>query len=134
MEATASAGYTFTAWTGDCSGTRRRRTVLALNGPRTCGAMFTPAGGTPAYQLTIAPAPAGGAVSGDGLACGAGGAVCQVAFGAATAATLTATPGAGYAFTSWGGACSGTSPTTTRAGERGADVQRRRSRRRAAGR
>ena len=62
VEATASAGYTFTAWTGDCSGTTPAY-LLALNGPRTCSAVFTPGGGTPAYQLTIAPAPTGGAVT-----------------------------------------------------------------------
>ena len=111
LEATPSAGYTFTGWTGDCSGATPAYR-LALNGARTCGALFTPAGGTPAYQVTIAPVPTGGAVSGHGLACGAGGGVCQVAFGAATAATLTATPSAGYEFTGWGGACSGTSLTT----------------------
>ncbi|HSP90686.1 MAG TPA: hypothetical protein VLN08_07265, partial [Vicinamibacterales bacterium] len=110
--AVASAGYTFTAWTGDCSGSNPSLWV-ALNGPRTCGALFTPTGGTPDYQLTISPAPSGGSVSGAGLACGAGGATCQVAFGAATTANLTATPSSGFAFASWGGACSGTSPATT---------------------
>ena len=110
--ATASAGYTFTAWTGDCAGPTPSLWI-ALNGPRTCAAVFTPAGGTPAYQLTIAPAPAGGLVSGPGLACGAGGASCQVAFGSATTTLLTATPSSGFAFSSWGGACSGTTPTTT---------------------
>ena len=110
--ATASAGYTFTAWAGDCAGPTPDLWI-ALNGPRTCAAVFTPAGGTPAYQLTIAPAPAGGLVSGPGLACGAGGATCQVAFGSATTTLLTATPSSGFAFSSWGGACSGTTPTTT---------------------
>jgi hypothetical protein len=110
--ATPSAGYTFTAWTGDCAGPTPDLWV-ALNGPRTCAAVFTATGGTPAYQLTIAPAPTGGVVSGPGLVCGAGGATCQVAFGSATTTLLTATPGSGYAFTSWGGACSGASPTTT---------------------
>jgi len=110
--ATASAGYSFSAWTGDCTGSTPTQWV-ALNGPRTCGALFTPTGGTPDYQLTIAPAPTGGAVGGAGLACGAGGTACQVAFGAATTAALTATPASGYAFAGWGGACSGTNPSTT---------------------
>jgi uncharacterized repeat protein (TIGR02543 family) len=45
LSAIASAGYTFAGWTGDCSGTTAGL-WLALNGPRTCGATFTPVGGT----------------------------------------------------------------------------------------
>ncbi len=52
-------------------------------------------------------------MSGSGLACGAGGATCAVTFPSGTTATLTATPASGYVFTSWGGACSGTSTTTS---------------------
>jgi uncharacterized repeat protein (TIGR02543 family) len=37
--ATPDRGYTFTGWTGDCSGTQPIRTVT-LAGPRTCGATF----------------------------------------------------------------------------------------------
>ena len=111
LGATASAGYTFTAWTGDCSGTAPAQWV-SLNGPRTCGAVFTPTGGTPAYQLTIQ-APTGGSVSGAGLSCGAGGASCQVTFGVATTANLTATPSVGYTFAGWGGACAGVNPSTS---------------------
>jgi uncharacterized repeat protein (TIGR02543 family) len=37
--ATPDRGYTFTGWTGDCSGTQPMRTVT-LAGPRTCGATF----------------------------------------------------------------------------------------------
>jgi len=110
--ATASTGYTFAGWTGDCAGVNPNLWV-ALDGPRTCGASFTPAGGSATYQLTIAPAPAGGTVTGAGLTCGTGGSACVIAFGGATTATLTATPATGYAFTSWGGACAGISTETT---------------------
>ncbi|MCK7523901.1 MAG: hypothetical protein MZV64_42915 [Ignavibacteriales bacterium] len=110
--ATASAGYTFSGWTGDCSGANPELWV-ALNGPRTCGAIFTPAGGSATYQLTIAPTPAGGTVTGNGLTCGTSGSTCVIAFGGATTASLTATPASGYAFTAWGGACSGTDASTT---------------------
>ena len=110
--ATPSAGYVFGGWTGDCTGTNPG-IYVDLAGPRTCGATFTPAGGTPSYSLTIAPAPTGGSVSGGGLACGNGGAACQVTFGSATSVDLTATPASGYTFMSWGGSCSGTSATTT---------------------
>ncbi|MFO7695517.1 MAG: hypothetical protein R6V57_20715 [Vicinamibacterales bacterium] len=110
--ATPSAGYTFSGWTGDCAGVTPNLWV-ALEGPRTCGAIFTPAGGSATYQLTIAPTPAGGTVTGAGLTCGTGGSSCVIAFGNATTASLTATPATGYAFTSWGGACAGTSTETT---------------------
>ena len=111
IEATASSGYTFTGWSGDCSGTAASISVN-LQGPRTCAATFTPAGGT-TYALTIAPAPTGGTVTGNGLTCGAGGATCAVTLASGTTAALTAAPAAGYTFTSWGGSCSGTSATTS---------------------
>jgi len=107
ITATASTGYTFAGWTGDCTGTTSDLWV-ALNGPRTCGATFT-SSSTPTYRLTISPIPTGGTVTGNGLTCGADGTACQVTFGSATTATLTATPASGYSFTGWGGACSGTS-------------------------
>ena len=122
--ATPSAGYAFGGWTGDCTGTTSG-IYVDLAGPRTCGAIFTPTGGggTPTYSLTIAPAPTGGSVSGNGLACGNGGTTCQVSFGSATTATLTATPASGYVFTSWGGSCTGTSADDDGAGGRGEDLQ-----------
>ena len=64
LEAVPSAGYTFTGWSGDCSG-RPRRIWSTLNGARTCGASFTPTSGGD-YALTIAPVPTGGTVRGAG--------------------------------------------------------------------
>ena len=111
MLATPASGYTFTGWTGDCTGTNPTLTIQ-LAGPRTCGATFTPVGGT-TYQLNVSPAPTGGTVSGGGITCGTGGAACQVTFGTSTSVTLTATPASGYTFTNWGGSCAGTSASTT---------------------
>ena len=54
---TASAGYTFTEWTGDCTGTATSL-WLALGGPRTCGATFTPVGGGPTTPVITWPTPA----------------------------------------------------------------------------
>jgi len=48
LQATADPGYVFLAWTVNCSG-RSSSYALALEGPRTCGAVFTPAGGARAY-------------------------------------------------------------------------------------
>ena len=44
IEATAIAGYTFTGWSGDCSGTASGLWVN-LQGARTCTATFAPTGG-----------------------------------------------------------------------------------------
>ncbi len=67
----------------------------------------------PPYRLTMTPPPTGGTVTGNGLACGTGGAACAVTFGSATTAALTATPDTGYTFTGWGGDCAGTAASTT---------------------
>ena len=113
LSATASAGYVFTGWTGDCAGAEPSQWLL-LEGPRTCGATFAPpAPPTPVYRLTIAPVPAGGTVTGLGLACGTGGAACSVTFGSETTVSLTAAADAGFTFTGWGGACTGTAAATT---------------------
>ena len=110
LSATASAGYTFTDWTGHCAGTTASQ-WLSLAGPRSCSAVFTPVAAV--YTLTIAPVPAGGTVTGHGLTCGTGGAACAVTFGSATTAALTAAPEAGYTFAGWAGACGGTNAATT---------------------
>jgi uncharacterized repeat protein (TIGR02543 family) len=44
ISAAPSAGYTFGGWTGDCVGSLPSLWV-SLKGPRTCSAIFTPAGG-----------------------------------------------------------------------------------------
>ena len=43
VQATADPGYVFTGWTGHCSGTTPSQ-AMTLDGPRTCGANFAPAG------------------------------------------------------------------------------------------
>ena len=57
LQATASAGYTFTMWTGDCTGTTAGL-WLALGGPRSCGVMFTPVGGAPTTPVITWSTPA----------------------------------------------------------------------------
>jgi len=42
LQATPDSGYIFLDWTGDCSGSSAFYR-LPLEGPRTCGASFTPA-------------------------------------------------------------------------------------------
>lgn len=110
LSAAASAGYTFTRWTGDCTGTSPGL-WLSLQGPRACGAEFAPP--TQAFKLTIAPRPTGGTVTGSGLECGSGGDLCSATFGYATTVPLTAHADFGYTFTRWGGACAGTDVATS---------------------
>jgi uncharacterized repeat protein (TIGR02543 family) len=43
MQATPAAGYAFTGWTGNCSGTNPSLYIL-LSGAQTCGATFAPIG------------------------------------------------------------------------------------------
>ena len=65
----------------------------------------------PANQASLTVTKAGtgvGAVSGNGISCGA---TCSVALASGTAVMLTVTPNAGSDFTGWSGDCSGTGTT-----------------------
>ena len=128
LQATADAGYAFSGWTGDCSGTSPRLRLL-LNGWKSCGASFaavapgaltttmttnTSTGGTLAmgapYTLTVTP-PAGGTVQAAGINCGTTGTNCSVTMPAALWLGLVAMPDPGFSFAGWTGACSGTQPS-----------------------
>jgi len=109
LTAAADSGYTFTAWGGSCAGTSPSTTVL-MNAAKTCTATFTAAASS--YALTVT-RPANGTVTGGGLTCGTAGTACAASFTAYTSVTLTAAADSGYAFTGWGGSCTGTSLSTT---------------------
>jgi uncharacterized repeat protein (TIGR02543 family) len=119
IQATADPGYTFLGWTGNCSGTGPSY-ALALEGPRSCGAGFIPAGSTliepplspEPYTLTIT-RPDGGTVRAAGIYCGTKGKACAVTMPAALWLGLLATADRGFTFTGWTGDCSGTQPTVT---------------------
>ena len=129
--ATPDAGYTFSGWSGSCSGTSPGY-ALALQGPRTCAATFTTTSSTgssssgssgssssgtgagtgtatngPPYTLTIT-RPSGGTVNSAGINCGTSGIACSVTMPGPMTLGLLATPGAGYVFSGWSGNCSGT--------------------------
>ena len=86
-----TAGYRFTGWSGDCTGTGA--CTVAMNGNRSVTANFTRI----RYTLTTTASPVGGgSVSGGGT------------YDSGTTATVTANPNTGYSFTGWLGACTGT--------------------------
>ena len=86
-----TAGYRFTGWSGDCTGTGA--CTVAMNGNRSVTANFTRI----RYTLTTTASPVGGgSVTGGG------------AYDSGTTATVTVSPTAGYSFTGWSGDCTGT--------------------------
>jgi uncharacterized repeat protein (TIGR02543 family) len=97
LTATAAAGYTFAGWSGAVTGTGNPVTV-SMTADRTATATFVPI----TYTLTATASPtAGGTLSGAGT------------YNAGATATLTAVPSAGYVFSGWSGAVTGTTNPVT---------------------
>jgi gliding motility-associated-like protein/uncharacterized repeat protein (TIGR02543 family) len=95
VKATPAAGYTFTGWSGDATGTSSSISVT-MDGNKTVTAIFQ----LIKYTLTITATPAvGGTVSGAG------------SYNSGDAVTVKATPAAGYTFAGWSGDATGTSPS-----------------------
>ena len=109
LSATPSAGYSFTGWSGACTGTGA--CTLILNQNQTLAATFAvipPA----SYALSVVRAGAGSGTvtsSPSGITCGS---TCSASFASGTSVSLTATPAAGSSFTGWSGACTGTGACT----------------------
>ena len=101
LTATPAAGYTFTGWSGDATGTASSITVT-MDGNKNVTANFQQQANTTKYTLTIIASPSnGGSVSGAG------------SYDAGTVVTLTATPAAEYTFTGWSGDIAGTDASQT---------------------
>jgi uncharacterized repeat protein (TIGR02543 family) len=101
LVATPTSGYSFTGWSGACTGTGSCVVTLAANA--TVSAAFTAIPPT-TYALNVAAA-TGGSVSSTpaGISCGSS---CTSTFNAGTSVSLTATPQTGYSFSGWsGGGC-----------------------------
>ncbi len=107
LTATPAAGAAFTDWSGGvCSGTASTCTFI-MDTDKTVSANFK----VPEFALTVLKTGTGtGTVASnpDGINCGAD---CTKNYALGTVVTLTATPNAGFAFSNWGGACTGTSTT-----------------------
>jgi hypothetical protein len=103
LTAAASAGSTFSGWTGPCTGTDP--CVVSMTQARTATATFT----RNAHSMSVIVAAAGssgGTVtsSPSGIDCGAD---CSELFDEGTSVTLTATPDPDSTFQGWSGACTG---------------------------
>jgi uncharacterized repeat protein (TIGR02543 family) len=105
LTATPAAGYTFSGWSGACTGTGTCSVLMSQ--ARSVGAVFTLIPLT--YTLTTA-VTGQGTITGTGISCGTD---CTETYTASTSVVLTATPAAGYTFSGWSGACTGTASTCT---------------------
>ncbi len=108
LTALATAGSTFTGWTGACTGTATTCTVT-LSQAQSVSASFS----IIQFGLTVTKTGAGtGTVTSTptGIDCGAN---CTGNFDQGSSVTLTAVATAGSNFSGWSGACTGTASTCT---------------------
>ncbi len=108
LTATPASGYTFTGWSGDCTGTGSSCT-LTMSTDRSVTATFAPS-----VTLSVTVTGSGNVSGGSGaINCGSGANVCSAAFAANASVTLVATPPTGGSFVGWTGACGGSATTCT---------------------
>ena len=106
LTATAYTGYTFSGWSGACTGTGN--CTVSMTAAKTVTATFTQ--NAVNYTLTTNNS-GGGAITSSpaGISCGS---TCAYSYTSGTSVTLTATPYTGYTFSGWSGACTGTGTCT----------------------
>ena len=97
LTANPGAGYTFSSWSGT-NNNAINPTTVTINANKSVTATFVAT-----YTLTVTVSGSGSVTKNPDLA----------AYPAGTVVTLTANPGAGYAFSSWSGAVTGTANPTT---------------------
>ena len=98
LTAVPGAGYSFTAWSGDATGSTNPTSVV-MDGPRNVTATFT----LNSYTLSVNTVGSGTVAKSPD----------QPTYTHGTVVQLTATPGTGYTFTGWGGDTSGTANPLT---------------------
>jgi hypothetical protein len=109
---TASAGSTFTGWSGDCSGTGACTVTMDQAHSVTATFDLIPVVPPPSYTLTVGKngTGSGTVTSSPGtINCGA---TCSQTYSQGTVVTLTPTPTAGSTFAGWSGDCTGTGACT----------------------
>jgi uncharacterized repeat protein (TIGR02543 family) len=106
LTASPNSGYTFTGWSGACSGTGT--CTVSMTEAKSVAATFIPV-----YKLTVTKSVSGAGTitsSDSTINCGS---TCSANYNPGTSVTLTASPNSGYTFTGWsGGGCSGTGTCT----------------------
>jgi len=113
LRAVAGSGATtdFHGWTGACTTGLSTSCTLTMSTAKSTTANF--AGSSTTYNLTAA-VNGSGSISGAGLKCSfTGSSGCTSPQPAAARVSITATPNPGSNFVSWGGACTGSSPSCT---------------------
>jgi hypothetical protein len=95
---TPATGWSFTGWSGGCSGTGS--CVVTMNAAEAVTATFVQN-----QTLSVSVTGSGTVTSSPaGINCPS---TCSASYAPSTQVTLTATPANGYGFSGWGGACSG---------------------------
>jgi hypothetical protein len=102
LTSSSAVGTVLMSWVGGCVG-NGPACAFTIVSDTTVTATFAPG-----YALTVSKS-GSGTVTGTGISCGSD---CYQPFSPSTIVTLTATPGASYSFTGWGGNCSGTGSCT----------------------
>ena len=112
LSATPASDAMFAGWGGDCSGSTPSCT-LTMSAGRAVTASFTfttdPPPPAAQYNLSVSVTGRGSVSSTPGIACGTD---CTESYASGANVTLTTTAEAGFQFSSWGGACSGSSACT----------------------
>lgn len=105
LGATPATGYSFSSWSGACTGTGSCN--LTMTAAKSVTATFN---ALPKYTLTVKRVGSGSITSSPtGVTCGSD---CKEAYNAGTAVTLNPVPASGYKFAGWSGACAGTGTCT----------------------
>jgi uncharacterized repeat protein (TIGR02543 family) len=106
LTATPASGYTFTGWSGACTGTST--CAVTMSAAQSVTATFTAsASGTQTLSTTVSGT--GSVISAGNISCTSG--TCSAAINTGTAVTLTATPSTGWKLSAWSGACTGSTST-----------------------
>lgn len=107
MTATPASGWTFSGWTGACTGGNPCNVVMNRNLAPTA----TFATVTQTYTLTANETGQGNVASTDGaINCTNGTGTCSAVYPIGSSVTLNATPASGWTFSGWTGTCNGGNP------------------------